>query len=501
MPIEKNNLECAIYYKNRMSLYVGYLFLNFTFAKKFKMKKNLLFFSLLLINSTFAQISIGLDTNFGNNGIIDFQINGEPDGLTVLSYQNNKIIAYSKVYNSIDGENFIYKFNADGSLDTTFGTNGIVTLPDYKGRFEVQIQNSDKLIVSFNYTLPSGEPNNERAILRYNANGTLDTTFGNNGEIKYLPTTGRSEKIVLLADNSLLLSDSQTLRKFTSDGQVDISYGTNGIINQTNLFYMTAAGDGNILFHNNMQIEKRDATGVLQNSFGTNGIFNYQSQSDYDVKVASNNNIFSLEQGDLPVSLNYINSQGNYITTFDNDGIISLTSDGGTLEYYEDAIFTNNIFMLVGNTLNQNPFIVSYDETGALLTVNNQDSYKELQISNGVYTSIIDFNGSLITGGDYFDTNLNKWFFTVAKYDYANLSSSSFNNSKNEFSFQNPVDSNLKLTSSTAIKTANLYGLDGKIIYSNLEDNANISFLTKGIYLLKVNFEDGTTVTKKLLKK
>ena len=385
-------------------------------------------------------------------------------------------------------------------MDTTFGTNGIVTLPDYKGRFEVQIQNSDKLIVSFNYTLPSGEPNNERAIFRYNANGTLDTTFGNNGEIKYLPTTGRSEKIVLLADNSLLLSDSQTLRKFTSDGQVDISYGTNGIINQTNLFYMTAAGDGNILFHNNMQIEKRDATGVLQNSFGTNGFFNYQSQSDYAVKVASNNNIFSLEEGDLPLNFSYISAQGNYITTFDNDGILSLTSDAGTLEYYEDAIFTNNNFMLVGNTLSQNPFIVSYDETGTLLTINGQDSYKESQISNGTYTSIVPFNTSIIAGGNYLNTSTNTWYFTVSKYHFTTLSSTDFNTSEENITIQNPIENNLSISSSLTIKNIELYTIQGNLMYSNLENNADLSTLSKGIYVLKIELNNGKTIIRKVIK-
>src|SRR5207247_2165686 len=70
------------------------------------------------------------------------------------------------------------RYNADGSLDATFGTGGKVTT-DFAGdddqAFAVVLQSDGKIVVA-------GEAKTSRrgdfALARYNANGSLDATFG-----------------------------------------------------------------------------------------------------------------------------------------------------------------------------------------------------------------------------------------------------------------------------------------------------------------------------------
>ena len=83
------------------------------------------------------------------------------------------------------------RYNTNGSLDTTFGTNGTVTHSMLTGSSEeiaraVAIQPDGKIVVA-GHTGQFGRPGRpagnrfDHAIVRYNANGSVDTTFGAGG--------------------------------------------------------------------------------------------------------------------------------------------------------------------------------------------------------------------------------------------------------------------------------------------------------------------------------
>ena len=65
-------------------------------------------------------------------------------------------------------------FNADGTLDSTFGTGGIVTLSGGERLFSVRMRADGKIVVG-------GDTPFQFYIAQYNADGTLDTSFGTNG--------------------------------------------------------------------------------------------------------------------------------------------------------------------------------------------------------------------------------------------------------------------------------------------------------------------------------
>ena len=73
----------------------------------------------------------------------------------------------------------LVRYNADGSIDTTFGGDGIVTtgvtyIPSNDYAKCIVIQNDGKIIVA-------GSISGGCALIRYNIDGSLDTTFGING--------------------------------------------------------------------------------------------------------------------------------------------------------------------------------------------------------------------------------------------------------------------------------------------------------------------------------
>ncbi|MFP3592632.1 T9SS type A sorting domain-containing protein [Chryseobacterium sp. SIMBA_038] len=439
--------------------------------------------------------TINLDNSFGSGGIVSLPLFGEADDLQISLSSDNKIFAYGKDIASSGSinPNKIYKLNLDGSLNTNFGTGGIVTLPNYVSDFNIIPQGNDKILITFQKT--TNDPSSETSILRYNLNGILDTAFGNNGEFKapYDGTNGfRYNNTVVLSDNSIILATGNKLIKLSSNGSIDTSYGNNGMIDKINSGNIQLS-NSNILDFYDTKIDKISTTGTPVNTFGTNGTFTYPDSGNYFSKQSSDNNISTL---DLDNNTFYnINANGN------TSNMISLTDDNNTLDYYSNFNFAGNKVYFVGTASTDSPFIISYDNAGNIIPLNSQNSYKETSFTAGNYTSIVAKDNAIYVGGDKKDLSTNKWYYVVAKYNVSTptLSTNEIQ-PENFISFENPAKSNLIYTTKEKIRKIEIYSADGKLLKTVTENNVNISDIIKGIYIVKTEFHNGKTITKKLIK-
>ncbi|WP_189192500.1 hypothetical protein [Streptomyces albiflavescens] len=113
-----------------------------------------------------------LDTTFGGDGLVTTDLGGYNWGRTVVVQSSGKIVA-----SGASGGSFtLVRYNVDGSLDGGFGTGGVVTT-DFGTNSAVQdlmLQPDDRIVAA-------GVAGNDVALARYNADGTLDTGFGTNG--------------------------------------------------------------------------------------------------------------------------------------------------------------------------------------------------------------------------------------------------------------------------------------------------------------------------------
>lgn len=124
-----------------------------------------------------------LDTTFDGDGKVITSINVFDSAYGVAIQTDGKIVAAGETGDGNNSDFALIRYNIDGSLDTTFDGDGTVTTPignSDEFASSVAVQTNGKIIAggfSFNGN------NDDFAVVRYNANGSLDTTFGTGGKV------------------------------------------------------------------------------------------------------------------------------------------------------------------------------------------------------------------------------------------------------------------------------------------------------------------------------
>jgi uncharacterized delta-60 repeat protein len=190
------------------------------------------------------------------------------------------------------------RFNADGSLDTSFGVDGKVTT-DIAGGFAqeraraVAIQADGKIVVA-GEAAPVGD--SVVALARYNTDGSLDASFGAGGKVTSV--SGRAFAVAIQDDGKIVIAGDAPvtrgqsdfadllLARFNADGTLDAGFGIGGarvldVGAGTNLARnLLLLADGHIVvagdpFGSNANdrtaVVRFDSRGSLDNTFGTGG--------------------------------------------------------------------------------------------------------------------------------------------------------------------------------------------------------------------------------------
>ena len=234
------------------------------------------------------------DASFGTGGVVETPIGTGHAGARGLVLQpDGKIVAAgSHVKGPSDGDFALVRYQTDGTLDPTFGAGGIVTTggPTNEGAFSLVLQTDGKLVAAgtkwtgTEYTF---------ALARYEADGTLDATFGSGGWV-----TGPGNEVnailqqpdgkLVVAGYDISPNRNFALARYETDGTLDASFGTNGMVTTSMSFYHDQAfalvrqADGGFVaagltdngFNTDLSLVlvRYDAVGVLDASFGTGGI-------------------------------------------------------------------------------------------------------------------------------------------------------------------------------------------------------------------------------------
>jgi len=262
-----------------------------------------------------------LDNSFAINGkIIDSMYT-----FNVIKVQTDgKIIAAgSKTYN-INGifnwrtDFFVSRYNSNGSIDNSFGTNGVVILNADTSNFftDLEIQNDGKILACGKGNNPSNPINGNHRIFRLNSNGTIDNSFGTNGRITMPSGEGYLTDINLKNNSKIICAggghtNGFEIYQFNMNGSIDSTFGNNGkVFTSFNALDSPGMGvniqqDGKIILGGYADavyaIARYSANGVLDNTFGNAGKVttpntgNAQScflQTDGKIVLAGSSNSF-----------------------------------------------------------------------------------------------------------------------------------------------------------------------------------------------------------------
>jgi uncharacterized delta-60 repeat protein len=121
---------------------------------------------------------------------------GDPTYPSVAVQSDDRIVVAGTVNNLQTGNDDVGldRLNPDGTLDASFGTGGVVVTPtpSYEFVMAVRIQADGKIVAGGSETSDGTLGNNALMAARYNANGSLDASFGVNGFATAAPGTSSS---------------------------------------------------------------------------------------------------------------------------------------------------------------------------------------------------------------------------------------------------------------------------------------------------------------------
>lgn len=184
------------------------------------------------------------DQGFGINGIRELDFNFATYIEFLALQPDGKIVGAG--YGITESMQYVWtviRLNPDGSNDTSFGTDGVAETIIYGS---VELAHCVRVLPG-GMLLVSGMAKNtntnvvESFMVRYQVNGDLDTTFGSEGIVRYITPGGSGfarTTVCLQSDGRIVLGGFRnfagnfakyTMLRFSPDGILDTSFGNDGL--------------------------------------------------------------------------------------------------------------------------------------------------------------------------------------------------------------------------------------------------------------------------------
>lgn len=309
------------------------------------------------------------DTTFGTNGVVLSSFEYGCSCYAMVIESDNKITVTGSILKDDDVWIPLVRYNSNGTLDESFGTNGlsIVELEDCAVAYSI-VKQDEKYIVA-------GFAEGQSFVVRVNPDGNMDTSFGINGATKievggssFLKSVDfQSTKNIVVAG----YSEGQCLiARLTSDGSLDMSFGSSGIM-------LNSFGTYNILL--DMVVDSNDrinavglsddtailtrylSNGELDSSFGNSGlasvICGYVGNANA-IKIQSDGKILGAGFTDNNALVVRLNSAGLFDTSFGANGLVLDPTD-----YFPTCVADSS-----GST---DAYVFAYDTTNQTVSIAN----------------------------------------------------------------------------------------------------------------------------------
>ena len=193
-----------------------------------------------------ARLNTGgsLDATFGGDGLVTLDLGGDEGVRGILLLQDGQLLVTGARYEDGNADMAFARFNADGTLDTTFGTGPVAgtTLVDASGANDERFQNDEPFWITRQVDgkyVACGVADTDywdyvgsMVAVRVNPDGSIDTGFGING-VSRIETEGWANTCLSRPDGTIVLAGFQggdlAFARLTSDGMKDATFGNSGI--------------------------------------------------------------------------------------------------------------------------------------------------------------------------------------------------------------------------------------------------------------------------------
>ena len=445
------------------------------------------------------------DSSFNSNGKQVTQLAGTSIsiGNSVAVASNGKIFIAGYTFNGFTNDFAVACFNADGSADNTFGNAGLVTTDinssdDFAG--SVSIAGDNKIVIA-GYS--DGAAMEHFAVTKYNTDGTLDASFGNNGKLigDYYQGNTVFNASILQPDGKILVAGTTwngtntdfAIARYNNNGTPDKTFGNNGRqitdFGRTEIAVSIALQtDGKIVVGGNSNDEiniyqfavaRYNTDGTLDNTFNLNGklVLSALGKQDFCRSIALQEDSKIVLAGFTVTGNNYdqnrfaiarLNIDGSLDNTFSADGK-QLTDFNGAESFATSVVIQNDKKIVVAGRCflnNQNNFCLArYNIDGSL---DNSFSGDGIQInlfgpdSYFVKSMALQKDGKIVLAGYSEIRSGAASSFFIARYNINGDLDKTFNSS----GFQTTsVGPNFDFANSLAILN------DGRIAVGGTNDN------------------------------
>jgi uncharacterized delta-60 repeat protein len=250
-----------------------------------------------------------LDSSFGGTGMVQLGFGRAYDFGQAVALQSDGKIVVGGVREDT-GQVLLLRLGTNNLPDPTFGSGGVAAVtPPHTPSVEpfalqpelaVAVQPDGKIVVAGSMFAQSGfteNPDRDFLLLRFKPDGSLDSSFGNNGIVsRDFGYDDICSAMVLQSDGKIVTAGTGTtyiggfpanlyalLARFDTNGNPDLSFGSGGAVVQTNesaAYALALDGDGNIFLG-----------GYLSGAGGGNGVFRFTADGALDTSFGASGRV------------------------------------------------------------------------------------------------------------------------------------------------------------------------------------------------------------------
>jgi uncharacterized delta-60 repeat protein len=474
-------------------------------------------------------------SQFLSPGIIHDNIN------SVAIQSDQKIVGFGMTMGegNFNFDLCIVRLLPDGSVDTSFGTDGYYTY-DHAGEsdfiYEGMILPDGRIWACG--AVSNSADDTEIMLLRLNSDGTPDDTFGGgDGMAIQTINTGQdyANTMLLLNDGSIVIAGTTAVPgmlttrglivKFNADGEIDTSYGFNGYSvlaygTDSDVFQglvempdggLMLVGYSSVNFSNVGWICRVDSNGDLDTTFGTSGHYIYDNGSAafMDIVYYATRHIVcgSRFLGTEDVLLIAIEADGTLSSNFGTSGEVVLDIDESDVAN-KILVDSQGGLIVAGSAgpsfFERNALALRLDGSGSLDSnfgnggIFNQSFATNFDVIWGVAEQS---DAKLILGGLASENDNNMLFVRINGAGTIDIEEP--NDHSNLYVYPQPAQDELYFESKLPIRDVTIYSSTGQLVRIEKANQQPLrvrtSALPDGIYHVQVRHESGQTVSKQVI--